>query len=68
MRGEYLSNLGGKVRSRREQLSFSQKELARQAGVHPNVIGRLERGNYNPTVLKLLAIAGALQTSLRDLL
>ena len=29
--------------------------------------GRLERGIYNPTVLKLLAIAGALRVRLRDL-
>jgi transcriptional regulator with XRE-family HTH domain len=67
MRTEYLSTLGDKVRTRREQLSFTQSKLARRAGVHPNVVGRLERGTYNPTVLKLLAIAGALRMQLRDL-
>jgi hypothetical protein len=40
----------------------------REAGVHPNVIGRLERGIYNPTVLTLDAIAAALNTSIVDLL
>jgi transcriptional regulator with XRE-family HTH domain len=67
MRTEYLSNLGCKVRTRRNQLSLTQFKLARKAGVHPNVVGRLERGVYNPTVLKLLAIAGALRVPLREL-
>jgi transcriptional regulator with XRE-family HTH domain len=35
--------------------------------VHPNVVGRLERGICNPTVLTLLAIAGALRVPLREL-
>jgi transcriptional regulator with XRE-family HTH domain len=47
---------------------MSQIALATKAGVHPNVIGRLERGEYNPTVLKLMAIAEALGTSMRKLL
>jgi transcriptional regulator with XRE-family HTH domain len=67
MRTEYLSILGGRVRARRKRLSLSQTTLARRAGVHPNVVGRLERGIYNPTVLKLLAIAGALRVPLREL-
>jgi transcriptional regulator with XRE-family HTH domain len=67
MRTEYLSLLGSKIRTRREELSFSQTRLARRAGVHPNVVGRLERGICNPTVLTLLAIAGALRVPLREL-
>jgi transcriptional regulator with XRE-family HTH domain len=38
--------------------------LAHRAQVHTNVIGRIERGSYNPTVLTLGAIAAALNTSL----
>jgi transcriptional regulator with XRE-family HTH domain len=67
MRTKYLSALGGRVRIRRERLSFSQTTLARKAGVHPNVVGRLERGICNPTVLTLLAIAGALHVPLHEL-
>ena len=67
MSSEYLSMLGSRVRTRRERLSFSQTTLATRAGVHPNVVGRLERGIYNPSVLKLRAIAGALRMRLRDL-
>jgi transcriptional regulator with XRE-family HTH domain len=68
MSSEYLSMLGGRVRTRRERLSLSQATLAMRAGVHPNVVGRLERGIYNPSVLKLRAIAGALRVRLRDLI
>lgn len=67
MRRGYLSTLGSKVRTRRKGLSLSQKDLARRAAVHPNLVGRLERGTYNPTVLKLRAIARALRLPLREL-
>jgi len=67
MSRHYLPALGARIRSLREDLSWSQAELASKAGVHPNLIGRLERGIYNPTVSKLLAIAGALDVPLRRL-
>ena len=62
-----LRGLGEEVRERRKQRNLSQETLARQAGVHPNVIGRLERGSYNITVLTLLAIAVKLNASVLDL-
>ena len=62
-----LRSLGEEVRERRKQRNLSQEALARQAGVHPNVVGRLERGSYNVTVLTLLAIAVKLNTSVLDL-
>ena len=67
MRTKYLSILGHRVRARRERLSLSQTMLARRAAVHPNVVGRLERGTYNPTVLTLQAIAIALGVPLHKL-
>jgi len=67
MSTKYLATLGGRVRTKRRRLSLNQTTLARRAGVHPNVVGRLERGIYNPSILKLLAIAGALRMRLRDL-
>jgi DNA-binding XRE family transcriptional regulator len=66
MNKNYLSILGSRVRTMRKRPSFSQTSLARRARVHPNVVGRLERGVYNLSVLKL-AIAGALRVQLRDL-
>lgn len=62
-----LRSLGDEVRARRTRLELSQEALAHQAGIHPNVVGRLERGTYNPTVLTLYAIAAKLNTQLSDL-
>jgi putative transcriptional regulator len=55
------------LRERRKELALSQEALADQAGVHTNVIGRIERGVYNPSVLVLFAIATRLGTTLSEL-
>jgi transcriptional regulator with XRE-family HTH domain len=62
-----LLSLGKEVRARRKEKNLSQEALALQAGVHPNVVGRLERGEYNPSVTLLFAIAVKLSASLLDL-
>jgi transcriptional regulator with XRE-family HTH domain len=62
-----LRSLGEEIRERRKQRNLSQEVLAQLAGVHTNVVGRLERGIYNPSVLILFAIATKLNTSLLDL-
>jgi transcriptional regulator with XRE-family HTH domain len=62
-----LRGLGEEVRERRLQLELSQEALAHLAGIHTNVVGRLERGTYNPTVLTLSSIALKLNTSLEAL-
>ena len=62
-----LRSLGEEVRERRKQRNLSQEALADQAGAHANVVGRLERGSYNVTVLTLLAIAMKLNTSVLEL-
>jgi transcriptional regulator with XRE-family HTH domain len=58
----------GYMKRRRQSLELTQIKLAAKAGVHPNVIGRLERGAYNPSVLVLWSIAKALNASMFDLL
>jgi transcriptional regulator with XRE-family HTH domain len=63
-----LMGLGAEVRWRRKSLDLSQARLAQLAQVHVNVIGRLERGVYNPSVTVLCWIAAALDTSLVGLL
>lgn len=62
-----LRGLGEEVRERRQQRKLSQEALAHLAGIHTNVVGRLERGAYNPTVLTLLAVAEKLGVSLAEL-
>ena len=63
-----LQRLGAEIRHRREKRGHSQEQLAKKAGVHRNVIGRTERGVYNPTVLTLKAISAALGISISMLL
>jgi transcriptional regulator with XRE-family HTH domain len=62
-----LRSLGEEVRERRKQRNLTQEALALEAGIHPNVVGRLERGIYNPSVLVLYAITAKLNTSLLEL-
>ena len=62
-----LRGLGEEVRERRQRRNLTQEALAFEAGVHPNVVGRLERGIYNPTVMILFAITTKLNISLQDL-
>jgi XRE family transcriptional regulator, regulator of sulfur utilization len=62
-----LRSLGEEVRKLRTQKNLSQEALAGLAGIHTNVVGRLERGSYNPTVLILAALAVKLGVSLEQL-
>jgi transcriptional regulator with XRE-family HTH domain len=62
-----LRALGEEVRERRKHLRLSQEKLADLADIHMNVVGRLERGEYNPTVKLLAKVALRLDTSLSDL-
>ena len=62
-----LRSLGQEIRELRAHKKLSQESLAGLAGVHTNVVGRLERGTYNPTVLILSALATKLGVSLADL-
>jgi transcriptional regulator with XRE-family HTH domain len=63
-----LTGLGTEIKRRRRKLGISQDMLATKAGVHRHVVGRTERGIYNPTVRTLDAIAAALNTSIVELL
>lgn len=62
-----LRSLGEEIRDLRTQKNLSQETLASLAGIHTNVVGRLERGIYNPTVLILSAIALKLGVTLEQL-
>ena len=60
--------IGEEVRTRRKALGFSQIALAHEAEIHPNVVGRLERGEYNPTVALLELLIKPLRVGLSDLI
>jgi DNA-binding XRE family transcriptional regulator len=62
-----LKALGERIRERRQALGVSQEALARGCGLHRNVVGRLERGIYNPSVLTLYSIAAEFDVPLSGL-
>lgn len=60
--------LGRNVRRHREQLGWSQEELAERSGLHRTYVSGVERGVRNPTLTVLLSLAGALSLELEALL
>jgi len=48
----------------RKEKKISQQELAEKAGIHPNVLGRYERGEATPSVEMAAKLANALGISL----
>ena len=60
--------LGKTVLKHRMKAGFSQEALAERADIHPNYVGRIERGECAPTIEILLKIAGALNVRLYKLL
>ena len=57
---EYIKFLGVRIRQLREEKNMSQQVLADICNVPKSTIGRLERGEVNPTVKTLLKISSAL--------
>ena len=58
--------IGGRLRRIREQLSLSQRQLARQSGVANATISQVEAGKINPTVSMLKKILDGIPMSLGD--
>ena len=56
--------MGREARRLREERDLTQEELADRAGLHPNYIGRIERGESNVGVKALLKLARGLGVSL----
>lgn len=56
------------VRRRREALGLSQEELGAKTSLSRNYIGMVERGETNPTLLVLHALARALNTTMVSLI
>ena len=58
---------GAAVRVRRRATGLSQEEFAEKVDCHRNFIGRIERGEQNPTVDTLVRLARALRCKISDL-
>jgi transcriptional regulator with XRE-family HTH domain len=61
-----LIQLGAALRARREALGITQYELARLCGMHRTFVAAVERGERNVSILTLLRITGALESTARD--
>lgn len=58
---------GHRVRELRESRKVSQEELAYTAGMHRTYLGGIERGERNPSLKNIAAIAKALDVDLSEL-
>ncbi|MEW6620643.1 MAG: helix-turn-helix transcriptional regulator [bacterium] len=65
---ELLIKIGSRIQRLRNEMRLSQERLAERAGLHPTYIGRIERGEVNPTITVLNKIASVLGMTITDLL
>jgi predicted transcriptional regulator len=63
-RGWFFAAIAQDVADRRQQLGYSQRELAELVGTTQSAIARLERGGRPPRIDTLLRIADALDCDL----
>lgn len=54
---------GATIRRLRREQKLSQEQLAAKAGLHRTYIGGIERGERNPSLKNIVAIAAALGVS-----
>ncbi len=60
--------LGQKVKLRREELGYTQKELAKRTQTSQPYISRLEKDDFNPSTQMIVSIAVTLGVSIDYLL
>lgn len=61
-----MEKLGQRIRVRREELHYSQKQVADMSGLSNNTISKIEQG-YNLSIDKLVLICQAIKIQPRDL-
>jgi transcriptional regulator with XRE-family HTH domain len=63
-----LDRLRKRIKALRKLNKLSQEQLAEKADVHPTYIGKIERGDMNPSVVFLEKIAKVFNMSLSEFL
>lgn len=65
---DVLKKIGLNFRVARIKKSLSQEAFAELANVHTNYIGKVERGEQNLTIKKIVSLANSLNISLKEIL
>lgn len=65
---EFIKKFGLNLRKIREAKKISQENVAYEAGIPVNQVGRIERGEINTSISTLNALAKALGVSPKDML
>jgi transcriptional regulator with XRE-family HTH domain len=60
------SKVGNRLRTERERLGISLRELARRVGVSPSLVSQIELDRVNPSVSTLYALVTALGMTMSD--
>jgi transcriptional regulator with XRE-family HTH domain len=63
-----LLALGSAIKALRKGRNLTQEELASAAGLNLSYVSAVERGDNNPTVMTLVAISGALEVTVQELI
>ena len=63
-----LKRIGLKFRVERTKKHLSQERFAELANVHTNYIGKVERGEQNLTVKKIVDLANSLEIPVKSIL
>jgi transcriptional regulator with XRE-family HTH domain len=66
MSEEILIKFGQRVKELRTEKNFTQQQLADISGLHKNYIGMVERGERNPSLVNIHALARSLEINLSD--
>lgn len=62
-----MKALGKRIKDLRKAQELSQEDLSYEADIPLSQVGRIERGEINPTVSSIAAISDALKVDLRDI-
>ena len=65
---EVIKKIGLNFRVERTKRTLSQEKFAELANVHTNYIGKVERGEQNLTVKKIVALANSLNVPIEEIL
>jgi transcriptional regulator with XRE-family HTH domain len=64
---EVIKAFGERLRGLRISKSLSQEQLANEADIPLSQVGRIERGEINPTLSTIYALSNGLNVDIKDL-